>query len=76
MEKSELIGKRMTITNARHKGLVGLSGIVLFETKNTIIIKTHQNKKTILKNGTEFEINGKRILGKNICKRPEERIKG
>lgn len=44
-----IIGKTITITDAKNRGLIGKRGLVLDETKNTITIKTQHKDITIIK---------------------------
>ncbi len=74
-EKSEFIGKKITITDSSNKELLELSGIVIDETKNTMTIKCDGKNKKLIKDEITFTINGKKIIGKSVSLRPEERIK-
>lgn len=52
----ELIGKKIEITRAKNKSLVGISGKVADETRNTIKVIDEKNKeKTIIKKQVTFE---------------------
>jgi|GEM_PF-4401939 len=44
-----LIGKHITITEAKNKTIQGKKGVVLDETKNTLTLKTATAKITIIK---------------------------
>jgi len=78
--QQELIGLDAKVVRSSHPGYVGVSGRVLDETRNTIIILHENKKKIIIKStavfhftmpdGTIVEIDGKTIIG-----RPENRIK-
>jgi len=77
---AEFIGKAITIIDAKNKSLIGLSGRIIDETKNTFSIKTKDNKvKKVVKNQIVIKttIKGKllKIDGKLLQKRPEERTK-
>ncbi len=69
--KGELIGSTAKIISSKNETLIGLRGKITDETKNTITIQG----KTILKSHITLEINNQVIEGKNIKKRPEDRIK-
>ena len=74
----ELIGEKISIIEARNKSNQGISGTIVDETKFTLKVE-HQGKiKTLFKNGIVFKINRTNTLinGKEIVKRPEDRIKG
>lgn len=75
MENKNYIGKTCTVQSAKNKSYVGLTGVIVNETKNTLVVSIDGTEKTILKNGTTFAINNKTMQGKNILKRAEERIK-
>jgi RNase P/RNase MRP subunit p29 len=73
--KDEFIGKKIKITKTKMKHQIGVEGIIINETKNTFTILTDGKEKKILKNNKEFLIEGTKIKGKQIQKKPEERIK-
>jgi ribonuclease P protein subunit POP4 len=72
--RGELIGSLVEVISSKNETLIGLKGKIIDETKNTITI---QNKKInkILKSHITIKIDGKIIEGKNLKKRPEDRIK-
>lgn len=76
--KDELIGLEITIVESLNPLLVGLKGIIIDETKNTIILKGDR-RRTLIKSQIVFdtEYNNKklRVAGIRLTKRPEERIK-
>ena len=65
----------MCITTANNSSLIGLQGRVVDETKHTLTIQTNNQEKKIIKQGTTFNINEKKIIGEHINKKIEERIK-
>ena len=71
----EFIGEQVQILEAKNKIQKGLKGVIVDETKNTFIIKTANGNKRVLKQDLEFLIAGKKIQGKKITKRLEDRIK-
>ena len=73
--KEELIGLNITVINSRNKSNIGLAGKIIDETKNTITIKIKGSTKKIMKNDVELDIDGKKIEGKKLAVRPEERLK-
>jgi ribonuclease P protein subunit POP4 len=76
----EFIGLEVTVVKSSNPTVVGISGRVVDETRNTFTILQNDNKKVVVKdtsvfhfvlqNGTVVEINGKVVMG-----RPEDRIK-
>jgi ribonuclease P protein subunit POP4 len=73
--QQEFIGKKIRIINAKNKTQQNIEGKIIDETKNTITIKTQNKTVNIIKKENIMEINGQRIDGKKITKRPEDRIK-
>ena len=73
--KGEFIGKKIEITKSRNPSLIGLKGKVIDETKNMLTIKTGNRQIKIIKNEVVIKLDKTEIQGKNIQKRPEERIK-
>jgi ribonuclease P protein subunit POP4 len=76
----ELIGLNAEVVRSSNLSCVGISGKVVDETRNVLVIMHQKKKKAVTKNtavfyftmpdGTIVEINGKVIVG-----RPEDRIK-
>ena len=76
--KHELIGLNVSISESSDPGRNKIKGKVIDETKNTIIILVGNEKKILPKKECVFEFDiGEKILvdGKEIMKRPEDRIK-
>ncbi len=78
--RHELIGLRAKVIRSSHKGYIGISGEVVDETRNTIVILHKGEKKVVVKevatfhftmpNSTVVEVDGRAIVG-----RPEDRLK-
>ena len=81
MLKADLHGAILTVVNATNKNNIGISGIVIFESKRTFNLLNNKNEvKTILKNGCVFETeinNGIKIqiYGDNFLYKSAERTK-
>ena len=80
--KADLHGAILTVINSTNKNNIGISGIVLFESRRTFNILTKKNEiKTILKQGrifeTMLEFNKMKILiyGENFIYKSAERTK-
>jgi ribonuclease P protein subunit POP4 len=78
--RHELIGLTAEVAESNNKTQKGIRGLIVDETKNTLIIETGKGLKKIQKNGSVFifEIpDGKKVKvdGKKIVARPEERVK-
>lgn len=71
----ELIGKEINIIDSANKCNLGISGKVVDETKFTLKIRHAGKIKTLLKRDITFRLDNKIIDGKDLIKRPEERIK-
>lgn len=75
----ELIGEEMEIVSSTNQSYQGIRGMIIDETKQTIKVRKHDSKEVmLLKNAIVFKLprTGEVILGKEITKRPEERLKG
>ena len=76
----EIIGLNAKIVRSTHTGYVGITGKVIDETRNTLVIRHRTKDKAIVKNtavfhftlsdGTIVEVEGNAIVG-----RPEDRLK-
>jgi ribonuclease P protein subunit POP4 len=78
--KHELIGLDVEVTGSTNKFNVGINGLVVDETKNTLTIETQNGLKRIQKKGSTliFKIpSGKKVKvnGSKIAVRPEDRMK-
>lgn len=78
MFPGELIGEPIEVVESTNKSNIGLKGKIVDETKFTIKVSNQGKIKTLFKSTLLFKLgkNGKIINGKNMMKRPEERIKG
>ncbi|HLD00438.1 MAG TPA: ribonuclease P protein subunit [Candidatus Nanoarchaeia archaeon] len=74
----ELIGKEISLLKSTNPACLNLRGKVVDETKETIKLKLDGEIKTLLKKTITFQIvsTGQIIAGREITKRPEERLKG
>jgi len=78
--QGEFIGLNVKVVESNNLSYVGISGRVVDETRNTLVIRHKNEDKVIVKeatvfqftllNGTVVEIEGNVILG-----RPEDRVK-
>jgi ribonuclease P protein subunit POP4 len=78
--QKELIGLNVKVAKSPNSDLLGISGKVIDETRNTLVVRHENSDKIISKNVAVFhftmpdrtvvEINGAVILG-----RPENRVK-
>ena len=74
----ELIGEEMEVVSSKNPSNLKMKGKIVDETKFTLKIKQNNGIKTLFKNNVVFRLKkSNRILdGKDLTKRPEERIKG
>ena len=75
----ELIGLDATVTHASSQSLVGITGLIIDETRNTVRIKTLSGLKMVGKKGVTFRIRlpeGKVVDldGSALLMAPERRI--
>ena len=68
--KHELIGKKAKIEYNSKR----FEGIIINETKNTLVVRNRKNI-TIIKKNAIIRIGKAIIIGESIIKRPEDRIK-
>ncbi len=75
----EWIGLEVEVIDSPNPYEIGISGIVVDETMNTLKIKTEKGLKIVAKKGRTFRVKfgGKvlRVKGDLIAFRPEDRIK-
>ncbi|MFQ5911084.1 MAG: ribonuclease P protein component 1 [Thermoplasmata archaeon] len=78
LHKHELIGLEVEVVRSTCRNLVGLRGVVVDETKNTMVIEVQSMEKRIPKRGTKFRFHiedGVEIDGARLLHRPEDRTK-
>jgi len=78
--QNEFIGLNAKVMKSTNPNYVGISGKVISETRNTLVIRHENEDKVVVKNvavfhftmpdGTIVEVDGNIILG-----RPEDRVK-
>ena len=68
------LSRKLEVIDSTDPTLVGISGVVMDETKRTIIIQTSNNEITMAKDTIRFTIEEEEINGSKVGQRPEERI--
>ena len=68
------LSRNLEVTDSTDPTLVGISGIVVDETRRTILVNTGGNEVTLAKNTIRFTIEDEEIDGTLVGQRPEERI--
>ncbi len=75
----ELIGEEIEVVDSRNKSNIGIRGKILDETKETIKVCRDDGKEVVLmKNIITFKLvkTGRVLLGEQVARRPEDRLKG
>jgi len=78
--QSELIGLKAKVTKSTNHDSIGITGTVIDETRNTLIIRQNNSDKVVPKETTVFQFtisNGSvvEVEGNVIMGRPEDRVK-
>ena len=71
----ELIGEHVEVSYHTDPSLWGISGTVVDETREMLVIKSNGTKKIISKRPAKFVFEGGELVGKKIAYRPQDRIK-
>ena len=71
----ECIGKHATVTAARNSANVGLSGLVVDETRATLQLQTARGIRTIIKHNVTLTFPSQTIAGAALVGTVHERIK-
>ena len=69
------IGKHARVVSSTNKNFKEIEGVVVDETRNTVMIETEKGVKRVQKHGTVFEIDGHEVEVDEILATPEERIR-
>ena len=77
LRKHELIGLSIVVGESTDPSLVGLRGVVVDETRNTLLVETARGEKRVPKPGAVFRFGaaGTAVRGDDLLFRPEDRIK-
>lgn len=74
-----LIGKKVTVVGGTNKSLIGLSGVVVDETKNMLELETVSGLKRLIKSQVTLSVSiGRKrvkVIGKDVVGRFVERLK-
>jgi len=68
------LSRKIEVTDSTDPTLVGISGMVLDETKRTIVVNNGSKEVTLAKDTIRFTIEEEEIDGSIVGQRPEERI--
>jgi ribonuclease P protein subunit POP4 len=78
LRKHELIGLQVAIVGSADPSLVGVRGLVVDETRNTLLVEASGREKRVPKRGARFRFEvqgGVEVDGDEILFRPEDRVK-
>ena len=73
--RTEFIGENVTISHHSDPSLCGVSGMIIDETRETVVIDSNGLKKTVSKRPAKFMFESGEIIGSMIAYRPQDRIK-
>ena len=68
------LSRNLEVTNSSDPTLVGISGMVMDETRRTILVNTGNREVTLAKDTIRFTIDDEEIDGTLVGQRPEQRI--
>ena len=71
----ELIGEHVEVTHHTDPSLCGISGMVVDETRETLVIRSNGSKKVVSKRPARFIFEDGELMGNKIAYRPQDRIK-
>jgi ribonuclease P protein subunit POP4 len=78
LRKHELIGLQVAVVRSADPSLVGVRGLVVDETRNTLVVEAAGREKRVPKRGARFRFEiqgGAEVDGDEILFRPEDRVK-
>jgi RNase P/RNase MRP subunit p29 len=71
----ELIGEHVVVSYHTDPSLCGISGTVIDESREMLVIRSDGSKKIISKRPAKFVFKDGELVGKKIAYRPQDRIK-
>ena len=76
LQNQSWIGRDMAVTSSPDAALIGRSGLIIDETRETIIILENDREIVLGKNSIEFNIGGSNatVVGTLLRQRSEDRI--
>ena len=73
--RTEFIGENVTISHHSDPSLCGVSGMIVDETRETVVIEANGLKKMVSKRPAKLLFENGEIIGSKIAYRPQDRIK-
>jgi ribonuclease P protein subunit POP4 len=78
VSREELIGRSIKVVKSGNPSLEGLEGTVVDETKNTLVVRSTDRTRVLLKAEITFEVTvgdqRSTVDGSHILRRPEKRM--
>lgn len=71
----QLLGKTIEIVDSTNKSLIGLRGVVIDDTKDSLLLNTTRGEKRVVKHTITFTLDGETIAGNAISQKPQDRLK-
>ena len=71
----ELIGEHVEVSHHTDPSLCGISGTVIDEKREMLVIRSNGSKKNVSKRPARFVFKDGELMGKKIAYRPQDRIK-
>ncbi|MBT4059162.1 MAG: ribonuclease P protein subunit [Euryarchaeota archaeon] len=69
------LARTLKVVSSTDSTLVGRSGVVVNESRNTLTIEGENGLSTLAKNTIQFTIDGSEpVVGSMVCQRPEDRV--
>jgi len=69
------LSRTLEVVSSTDPSLVGRSGVVVSESRNTVTVEEHDGMSIFAKNTIQFTIdNSEPVVGSMVCQRPEDRI--
>ena len=73
--RAEFIGENVTVSHHSDPSLLGISGMIIDETRETLVIQSKGIQKTVSKRPARFMFKDGELTGSKIAYRPQDRIK-
>ena len=73
--RAEFMGEQVTVSQHSDPSIQGISGKIIDETRETLVIECEGIQKTISKRPAKFMFENGELIGSKIAYRPQDRIK-
>ena len=75
LAQQEFIGRRVTVTEHSDPALSGLTGTVVDETRETLLLDAEGSHKRVAKRSGRYDFDGETVAGDRIAFRPQDRTR-